>query len=213
MFPVAFKCSDPQNRFFSSVIYIFLFSDSQTVNQFILWFVHIPVKHLTYARSLPWSPSPRVLHQTAFVRQRLTGCGWCKMCVSLPPCTSWVTSVPADLLPAELRRARGCLSLLFTLLGCRFRAFASGGILHFWYLFERRYQAEAFPHKSNIAPIWFSLCLSGGPFWFLCFFSLNVIVEYFALFSSYLRTNESGLRSWFPSFPLHPKHNRSDLVV
>lgn len=128
------------------------------------FFVHI--KPLTYAHFLPWSPSPRALHQTAW--QRLSGCGWCNMCVSLPPRASRVTSVPADLLPAELRRARGCLSLLFTLLGRTFRAFASGGIL-LRYFFERHYQAEAFPHKSNIVPIWISLCL----WWAFMFFFVS----------------------------------------
>ena len=65
-----------------------------------------------HAHSLPWSPSPRVPHQTVFVWQWLSGCGWCKICVFLPPCISWVTSVTAGLLQGERRYTRSCLSPL-----------------------------------------------------------------------------------------------------
>lgn len=152
---------------------------------------------LPCAHSLPRSPSPGVPHQAGVAWRWLSGCGRCKTCGSLPPYTSWVTSVTAYLLGNYCFHRLSVAAV--TLLGCRYRAFASGGILLRY--FSRRHRAEGTSCLlQHYAPATFSASLQRD------FFdsSFGVIVKYFAPFLSRLSMNESGVRPRFPSLPLRP---------
>ena len=124
-------------------------------------------KHLTYAHSLPWSPSPQVLHQTVYVWQWLSGCSWCKTCVSLPPCTPLVTSGTAGLLPVEVLQELSVATV--TLLSSRYRALESGRI-SFRYFLSNITGQSAFPCSSYIAQFFLSLSSGSWSLWFFCFF-------------------------------------------
>lgn len=134
--------------------------------------------------------------------QWLSGCDWCKTCVSLPLCTTWVTSVMAGF-PSRQTALHKKLRRSCYLPGLQIEGFCARRNLLRYFLRDANGQ-KGFPRSCKETPLQFSLFLC-SKFWLFFVCLLSVKVESFAQLFLHLRMNGSDFRYWFLSLPSFSK--------